>query len=144
MNMKSVFFYGLFMDPELLKNDGYNPGPLRIAQLKNYRLKLGSRATLIPQQSSEVWGTIINLPLEELAQLYSAPSVIDYQPTAVTCILQNGLEVEADVYILNPYEPLAPPTNSTYARKLATITKNIGLPLQYRQEIEDLIVKIEE
>ena len=141
--MKPVFFYGLFMDPDLLKSEGYNPGPLQIAHLKNYRLKLGSRTTLIPAPSSETWGTIMELPALELARLYSAPSVCDYLPQLVNCVVENKMEVEADVYILDPDEPLAPPKNSTYAKQLLTICEKIGLPQTYQQEIEALIEKIE-
>lgn len=142
--MKPVFFYGLFMDPDLLESEGFNPGPHKIAKLKNYCLKLGSRATLIPDPSGETWGTIMALPPEELDKLYSAPSVADYRATPVNCTLENGMEAKADVYILNPDDPLEPPTNADYARNLATIAKKLGLPLKYQQELEALIVKIEE
>lgn len=142
--MKPVFFYGLFMDPDLLRSEGYNPGPLQIAKLNNYHLKLGTRATLVPDPAGEAWGTIMSLPPEELDALYSAPSVADYQPTAVKCITENDLEAKADVYILNPDDPLEPPADATYARKLLTIAEKVGLPLKYLQELETLIKKIEE
>jgi hypothetical protein len=45
--MKSVFFYGLFMDPDLLKDKGLNPGASEPAQLAGYGLKIGARATLV-------------------------------------------------------------------------------------------------
>ncbi|MBT7582009.1 MAG: gamma-glutamylcyclotransferase [Kordiimonadaceae bacterium] len=132
------------MDPDLLIKDGHHPGSFRIAQLKDYRLKLGSRATLIPEPLCETWGTIMELPAHELARLYSAPSVCDYRSVLVKCVVENDLEVEADVYILDPDEPLAPPKNATYAKQLIAICKKIGLPQSYKQEIEALIKKIEE
>ena len=104
--MLPVFFYGLFMDQEILTENGYHPSEMEVACLKNYQLKIGMRATLIPEDHHKTWGTIMSLSPSELNKLYSAPSVSDYRPANVDCILQNGATVKTEVYILDPADPL--------------------------------------
>lgn len=43
-SMKSVFFYGLFMDQELLKAKGLNPANPRLAYVAGYGLRIGQWA----------------------------------------------------------------------------------------------------
>jgi hypothetical protein len=42
----SVFFYGLFMDPELLRGKGLQPENDRRACVRGMRLRIGKRAAL--------------------------------------------------------------------------------------------------
>ena len=39
-----VFFYGLFMDEELLRSKGANPTEVRQASVRNLSLQIGARA----------------------------------------------------------------------------------------------------
>ena len=43
-----VFFYGLFMDGNILLKNGIKPSNLRRGYLNDYALKIGNRASLIP------------------------------------------------------------------------------------------------
>ena len=143
MNTETIFFYGLFMDPDLLIVEGYTPSSIHIAKLENFNFQLGERATLRPDESESVWGTVMDLNKDELIKLYSAPSVSDYRSIDVTCLLQDQTEVPSKVYVL-PYDfTLAFPTDASYARKLYDISTKLSLPDEYCQKIKQLIGKIE-
>ena len=43
-----VFFYGLFMDEELLRSKGIAPENRQLASVDNFRLIIGNRETLVP------------------------------------------------------------------------------------------------
>ncbi|MBT5187308.1 MAG: gamma-glutamylcyclotransferase [Kordiimonadaceae bacterium] len=142
--MKPVFFYGLFMDSDLLKSSGYQPTHARIACLKDYRLLLGERATLIPEICHETWGAIISLNEQELKKLYCAPSVSDYQAIDVVCETLKGDQIEAKVYVLPNDYPLSDPIDANYANQLLDICQKIKLPISHQQMIEDIIIAIED
>ena len=141
--MKPVFFYGLFMDSKLLREQGYHPSGHQISKLEKYKLRLGERATLVMDQTEEVWGTVMSLPETELKSLYSAPSVADYRPIHIKCITEDSEEIAADVYILPKDYKLKPPKDAGYARQLYSICQKLSLPAYYLQNIEDIIAKIE-
>lgn len=44
----NVFFYGLFMDQQLLEAKGVYPTDIRAAVLEGYALRIGARAALVP------------------------------------------------------------------------------------------------
>jgi hypothetical protein len=86
----------------------------------------------------------MNLSDTQLEQLYSAPSVSDYCPVKITCIVGNYLEVNAEVYILPSDYPLQRPRDADYAKELLAITKKINLPISYQNEIGNIIKKIKD
>ena len=141
--MKPVFFYGLFMDPELLRKQGYHPSGHQVSKLEKYKLCLGERATLIRDQTEEVWGIVMNLSEIELERLYSARSVAEYNPISVKCITEDSEEIIADVYILPEGYKFNPPKDAVYARQLYSICQKLSLPTFYLQALEDIIIKIE-
>ena len=50
--MSKIFFYGLFMDQSLLAEKGLHPQVVGPAVLRDYRIHIGERATLLPSTSS--------------------------------------------------------------------------------------------
>lgn len=135
--MRPVFFYGLFMDVDLLKEKGFNPATSKIALVAGYGLRIGERATLIQSNQEQTYGTVISLSEQELAILYGDESVKDYFPEKVTVTDTNGTTLAAVSYIL-PIENLSG-QNREYAKSLAAIAKKIGLPAEYVTEIESWI-----
>ncbi|MCP5382082.1 MAG: gamma-glutamylcyclotransferase [Kordiimonadaceae bacterium] len=138
-----VFYYGLFMDPDLLKQQGLNPDKHVIARLDNFQLLLGERATMIPMLGSEVWGTVMSLNEQEIKKLYSPPSVADYKPLKIECYTENGDKLNASTYILPEGYPLSPPKNADYAKKLLTICKKLNIPPFYCNHISAMVRAIE-
>jgi hypothetical protein len=132
--MKSVFFYGLFMDEDLLQEKGLNPSAAIIAYVTGYGLRIGERATLMQSSQERSYGSVIQLDEEEIEILYSDKSVEDYVPEEVTAINTNGSRLTAVSYIL-PISKLSG-QNREYAKSLAVVARKIGLPAQYIDEIE--------
>ena len=139
-----VFYYGLFMDPDLLKKQGLSPKNAVITKLPDYKLLLGERATMIKSNGNDVWGMVMDLSKEELVSLYSDPSVAEYEPVQVICHAENDVKIAAQTYILPMGYPLTPAKNSSYAKKLLTICTKLELPSNYCQRIEQLISNIGE
>jgi len=61
------FFYGLFMDPEVLQEKGIVAFDPRRAHVQGYALKIGERATLIPEPESKAFGMVMALSHADLA-----------------------------------------------------------------------------
>ncbi len=59
--LHEVFFYGLYMDPEILKQRQVEPRNPRIAVADNFRLRIGNRATLIREDGATAHGLLYSL-----------------------------------------------------------------------------------
>jgi hypothetical protein len=130
-----VFFYGLFMDPELLRAKGLEPEGEELAWVDGLALRIGQRAALVPAPGGRVHGLVISLTLSELERLYSEPSVQSYVPQAILAHLSTGELIPALCYNLT--QP-PPPTerNPEYAAKLRLVAQKMGLPDEYVSSIE--------
>jgi hypothetical protein len=124
----SVFFYGLFMDAELLVSKGFQPVHPRPA------LRIGQRATLIPSEESFAYGIIMELSHAEIEQLYSEASVSAYRPEAVLARLPDGTNIPAMCFNL-VVPPAQEEVNPEYAAKLRELARKLELPLQYVESI---------
>ena len=125
-----VFFYGLFMDEELLRAKGLRPEDPELAFVDGLALRIGQRAALVPTRGSRVHGLVMTLTLAELEKLYSEPSVQAYQPEAVLARVASGGVVAALCYNL-PEPPAATERNPEYATKLRAVAQKVGLPAEY-------------
>ena len=125
-----VFFYGLFMDQELLRAKGLQPQQVERGLVEGLALRIGQRAALVPVSGARVYGLVMSLTLDELAKLYSDPSVRAYQPVAVLVQLENGGRLAALCYNL-PEPPSPAERNPQYAAKLRAVAKKVGLPEEY-------------
>lgn len=132
--MKSVFFYGLFMDPEFLKEKGLHPQNVRLARLNGFGLRIGERATLEQSREECSYGTVMEFEGSELDTLYSGESVSDYVSHPMKITDSNGQTIDAICYIL-PKDKVSG-TNSEYAVKLAVVAEKLGLPGNYIKEIK--------
>jgi len=125
-----VFFYGLFMDEELLRGKGLNPQRPELASVDGLALRIGQRAALVPSPAGRVHGLVVSLTLDELDRLYSEPSVQEYSPQAVLAKLGAGGVVAALCYNL-PRAPSPAERNAEYASKLRAVAQKVGLPPDY-------------
>jgi len=130
-----VFFYGLFMDNELLRAKGLAPGRAELASVDGLSLRIGQRAALVPAPGSRVHGVVVSLTLADLDRLYSEPSVQAYKPQAVLANLATGGVIAALCYNLS--QP-PPPTerNPEYATKLRAVAQKVGLPPEYVESLQ--------
>ena len=126
----SVFFYGLFMDAEALREKGINPTSPRRGRVEGYSLRIGQRATLIPDAKACVYGVLMDLSHQEIEQLYADPSVRVYRPEAVLAELDNGSRVAALCFNL-PEAPRLDERNDVYAQRLRDLASRLDLPPTY-------------
>jgi len=131
---ESVFFYGLFMDGDVLRQKGLDPKDSKLACVDGYGLRIGDRATLEVSETEQVFGSIMNLGAGELKLLYDEESVADYVPVRLTAADMEGNRIESISYIL-PMELLSG-RNPGYARALLLAADKIGLPDSYLRTIE--------
>ena len=101
-----VFFYGLFMDEELLASKGIAPSHSSAAYVRDFALHIGERAALLQRSGSRAYGLVMDINQSEAAVLYSDNSVADYFAEPVTAELMDGSLVEASCYNL-PVENIA-------------------------------------
>jgi hypothetical protein len=125
-----VFFYGLFMDADLLRSQGVLPEGGELASVPGFALHIGQRATLVPRVGARVHGLVFSLTLSELKRLYADPSVRAYVPQAVLAELAGGGVIAALSYNL-PQPPAATERNPEYLAQLRALGQRVGLPAEY-------------
>lgn len=129
-----VFFYGLFMDDDLLREKGIGPTNRRIAFVENYSLAIGDRATLIPDPGKAAYGIVFSLTHDEVDQLYREPSVKAYRPEAVHAHLEDGKVIPALCFNLPEFDS-SNDRNLGYAARLRELASHLNLPASYVQTI---------
>jgi hypothetical protein len=132
-NDVSVFFYGLFMDQFLLASKGIEPSYAVIGYVDGYRLRLGARATLVPEKGSRAYGVLMTVGREEVRELYSDETVADYIPESVAVTVSRGATEAAICYNLHPNKLSG--TNSAYAESLLLLAARLGFPEEYLNTI---------
>ena len=126
----NVFFYGLFMDAEALRANGFHPINARQACVPGMSLQIGRRATLVPDPARCAYGFVIGLSHQEVERLYAEPSVVAYRPEAVIAQLADRSCLPALCFNLPPSdEPVQ--ANPDYAEKLRVVANRLGLPADY-------------
>jgi hypothetical protein len=129
-----VFFYGLFMDENLLRGKGIVPLNPRPATVEGFGLRIGKRATLVPAESDRSYGMVMGLTHEELEELYSGPGLEHYRPESVNCMTLAGEPVSALCYNL-PDAPSPDEANEEYAGKLRAVLTKLGFPAEYVEQV---------
>lgn len=125
------FFYGLFMDSAILAESGVLAVNPRRAYVDDFALRIGHRATLIPEPGVRAYGMLIGLTRAELQRLYSASGLEQYRPEAVLARpLDGGAPVPALCYNLLE-APRADERNPSYALRLQRTLRELGFPAEY-------------
>jgi hypothetical protein len=125
-----AFFYGLFMDVEVLQKAGVQPIRPRRAFVDEFALRIGQRATLIPSVGGRAYGMLFALTHAELDRLYSAPGLEQYRPEAVLAQPLDGAPTPALCFNLRE----APPPherNPEYAAQLQKVLGKLDFPAEY-------------
>ncbi len=136
-NEITVFFYGLFMDEPLLASKGVHATEPTIGYVDGYGLRIGERATLLPESNSRAYGVLMKIASEDAAALYSEQSVADYVAEPVVVTLPGDIQVSAVCYNLPAAKLVG--TNSEYAAALLALATKLGLPDSYLRHIRNAI-----
>jgi hypothetical protein len=129
------FFYGLFMDAQVLRDAGTQPTNFRRAHVADFALRIGQRATLVPSPGARAYGMLIALTHADLDRLYNAPGLEVYRPEAVLAHTSEGIAVPALCYnLLHAPEPHE--RNPEYAARLQSVLRDLGFPAEYVDSVE--------
>ena len=134
----SVFFYGLFMDESLLASLGVSPSKATVGYVDGYSLRIGRRATLVPDDTNRAYGVLMSLRTDDVRALYAEKSVADYVSESAAVVLPDGTVESAVCYNL-PKRKLEG-ANSEYANALLILAGRLGLPDDYLQQIREQVV----
>ncbi|HJR63171.1 MAG TPA: gamma-glutamylcyclotransferase family protein [Gemmatimonadaceae bacterium] len=129
-----VFFYGLFMDPDLLRARGLEPAPVRVASVPGFALRVGRRAALVPATDHRAYGVVTQLSHDEIERLYADPSVQAYRPEGILVELEDGTRIAALCYNLAEPER-AGNAEPSYGAKLRDLARRLKLPADYVAQI---------
>jgi hypothetical protein len=124
------FFYGLFMDVDILKESLVTPVKPRRAYVDGYGLRIGRRATLVPSERARSYGMVFALTHNELDRLYSSPGLLDYRPEAVLVSTLDGGNLPALCYNLLEL-PGPDEANADYAARLRETLARLEFPSEY-------------
>ena len=124
------FFYGLYMDAEILREAGVAPQNPRRAYVEGFTLRIGQRATLLPSPGARAYGMLYALTHAELERLYTAPGLEHYRPEAVLAVPIGGSPTPALCYNLCQ-APRPEERNPDYAERLRRALAKLDFPAEY-------------
>lgn len=122
-----VFFYGLYMDEQVLRSQRVEPRQPRVAFIDGYRLRIGRRATLALSPGARVWGMVYALTEAEVEALYAGPGLEDYRPEQVVATFDDGNVATATTFTL-AHSPAPEERNFDYEAKLNAVLARLGFP----------------
>lgn len=126
--LNDVFFYGLYMDEEILKSKNVVPRNKRIAIANGYELRIGRMATLLRKDKAQSYGIVYSLTHDELDTLYVKSGLIAYVTEALIVELKDGSSIAAlSCNLLNP--PTEDENNNEYYQKLIKCMQSYELPI---------------
>ena len=124
------FFYGLFMDSDVLRESRVVPMSPRRAYVDDHALRIGRRATLVPDLGARAYGMVFALTHDDLERLYSAPGLEQYRPEAVLTHSLEGETFPALCYNLREV-PGPDEANTEYAARLRAALGRLEFPAEY-------------
>lgn len=131
-----AFFYGLFMDREILREAGVAPINPRRAYFEEFALRIGQRATLIPSAGARVYGLLFSIARSDLDRLYAAPGLEQYRPEAILARPLEGTPTPALCYNLRE-APRPDERNPEYAARLQRVLTNLDFPAEYVASVDE-------
>lgn len=122
-----AFYYGSYMDPDVLRKFGAHPGEPQRAALHGWRLAYTPHANLVPDDGL-VEGVVYDLPQAELDCLYGPGGyVTTYRP----------VDVEVDGRPMQTFVEDAPEAkpDPEYLASLRALMDKVGLPAAYIEAV---------
>jgi hypothetical protein len=132
-----VFFYGSYINFDVLKEVGLVPGEWEVARLPGFDLRIAPRANLIRSERDTVWGINATATHAELERLYAhAKGVLGetYLPEAAVTSTRDGKLRPVMTYICP--DMIVRPAESAYVDRIAAPARRFGFPRWYVERIE--------
>jgi len=136
----SVFFYGSYMNPAVLKEVDIIPARLEVARLSGYDICIQPRANLVRSDQHSVYGVVAGATHTELLRLYAhAQNVLgeSYVPEPVLVQTSDQRWLPVLCYISHSMKP-RPVTDAAYVERILQPARDLGFPRWYIQRLESL------
>jgi hypothetical protein len=132
-----TFFYGSYMNFNVLREVNYVPEKWEVARLAGYDIRIQPRANLLRSEEHSVYGILATGTHAELDRLYAhAKDVLGevYLPEAVLAETCDGKWIPALCYICPAMEPRA--AQRDYVDRIIAPARKNGFPAWYIQRLE--------
>lgn len=129
-----AFFYGSFINLEVLAQGGFKPKRVELAKLSGFDIRIQPLANLVRSDQHCVYGILCEATHAELAGLYGQAWVGTYLPEAVVVETIDGRLAPALCYIAPPAEP--EPAKSDYLDRIIGPARQHGFPAWYLERLE--------
>jgi hypothetical protein len=126
----NVFFYGLFMDEQVLAAQGIAAVMPRRAFADGFRLCIGQRASLVAECGARAYGMVYALTRSELDRLYLQPGLEAYRAERIAVRGLDGSDLTAMCYNLGTV-PERGEASADYAARLSVVLTRLGFPPEY-------------
>ena len=131
-----VFFYGSYINGDVLREVGLVPDRMEVARLDGYDIRVAPIANLVAAEHHSVYGVLVDATHEELDRLYAhARDVLGglYLPRAVIVATAGERLVPALCYIA---EELADrPSDPAYLERILAPARTYGFPAWYLERL---------
>ena len=131
-----VFFYGSFIDRDVLARGGLVPERVTVARLDGFGIARRPLATLDRSDRHAVYGILTGATHEELERLYGQAWVRAYKPEPVLVTTAEGALHPALCYIA-PGRTADPPMER-YLDHILRPARELGFPAWYIERLERL------
>lgn len=131
-----TFFYGSFINPDVLKQANFIAHSPETAKLYGYDIIIKPFANLIRSEEQCVYGILASSTPAELSRLYAAAKStlqLDYLPEAVLAETNNGKLVPALCYICPEMKDAQP--SDEYIDKIFKPAQTFGFPDWYLNKL---------
>ena len=133
-NTVAAFFYGLYMDENILHGKGINPRMPKKVVVPGFRLRIGAKAFLSPQFGAQAFGMVYSLTHAELHALYAGSGLDMYKQEAVLALFEDGSSGAVVTFNLT-IPPSSQESNPDYASKLRVVLKRLDFPNDYIEAV---------
>ena len=132
-----VFFYGTFMNADVLARHGVRAREVIPARLRGFELTIRPRVNLTPSDRSCAYGAVVAVTHTELDRIYAGLREqfgLVYNPQAAVAETLDGRLRPALVYVADSMTDAAP--DRAYVTELAACVRGHGLPEWYALHVE--------
>jgi hypothetical protein len=136
----ATFFYGSYINLEVLLEVGMTPGRFEVARLPGYDITIRPLANLVVSDECTVYGMLASSTYVELDRLYEhAREVLGgvYLPHPVLVYTASG-KVEPALCYIAPALPGDPP-DPVYLNRILKPAREYGFPSWYLKRLESFL-----
>ena len=137
-----TFFYGSFINLDVLKQVELVPKQVEVARLNGFDIVIRPLANLVRSNEHCVYGIVATATHAELARLYDyARDGLGgvYLPEAVVVELQDGTQRAALCYIAPDMDPQPP--EGDYVERIVSAARGHGFPSWYVERLTALEIR---